>query len=1683
MVEEDYAFQYECGVCADYSYARGWRGLILNGISDSLFDIYQNVETSKELWNTLEAKYMAEDASNNKFLVSNFINYKMNDSKAVLEQYNELLEILRRFSQHKMNMDESIHVSCIIGKLPYSWKDFKHTLKHLKEELTLIELGSHLRIEESFKVQNSEKPKGNNVVGPSVVYMVEHNNSFRDCKVGNVGNRANGSSTKGSEYGSFNPLKAFMSTSKLNDSILWHARLGHVHFKRMQDMSKDGLILAIDMDTRKCKTCMLNKITKKPFQNVKRETKVLELIHSDLCDLHATPSLGNKMYFVTFINDASRLYVIEPSDSVGVNSIIESKDAIFDEHMFSSVPRPSQRSLVKGTEDSGGSLVSERVTDEIVQQFEPRLKKSKRHRTLKDFGPEFQLYLIEGTSDKVFDQQSYWFNVEDDPKTFDEAMKSQYVAFWKEAINDEMVSIMGNNTRVLIDLPLGCRPLGCKWIFKRKLEVDETIEKFKARLVIQRFKQKSGIDYFDTYALVARISTIRPLIAMASIHSLIIHQMDVKIAFLNEELEQEVYVNQPLGFIMSGNENKDMGEADVILGIRIKHESNGISISQSRYIKKVIKKFNYSDFTPVSTPLDTCEKLMPNKGLALSQLEYSKVIGCLMYAMTCTKHDIAFVVGKLSRYTSNPETQNWQAIQRVLKYLKKTMDYRLVYFGYPSVLKGYTDASWISNTEDNPSISGWVFLFGGGAIYWASKKQTCITGSTIEVEFVALAAADKEAEWLKNLFLEIPLWVKTIALISIHCDSIATLVKAYSQMYNGKSRHLGVRRSMIRELITNGVVSIEFVRPQQNLADYLTNGLARDLRAEAHVLQLIPRMCLEPAVRRMKLLTSQWKRAKWDNGDYICRGLILNGMSDSLIDIYQNVETSKEIWDTLEAKYMAEDASNFKHTLKHLKEELTLIELGSHLHIKESLRVQDSEKPKGNKDAGPSVVNMVEHNNSFTYNDYKGNRKHHDTRSNLNKKPKVTCWKCRKPGHLKKDCKAAFFVHDDDVAWWVDSRATVHVCKDRCWLNIVSDNIGSAFMSTPKLNYSILWHARLGHIHFKRMQDMSKDGSVPAIDMDTRKCKTCMLNKITKKPFQNVKRETKVLKLIHSDLCDLHATPSLGNKKYLVTFINDASRTNLSKTGQKREACQNREKFKAVAMDKGRKTEENAKRMVKNAYTVKKLFKFKEKKKRKGPEMQFFQSSTTRASSAYLPKLWFYVIEPNDSVVVNSIIESRDAIFDENRFSSVPRPSQRSLLKGTEDSGGTRDEVSDQHSYCFNIEDDPKTFDEAMKSQDVAFWKKAINDEMDSIIGNNTWVLADLPPGCRPLGCKYIFKKKAEVARISTIRLLIAMASIHNLIIHQMDVKTAFLNGELEEEAPKQWHQKFDEVVLSNGYLLNQDDKCVYSKFDASGKEVIICLYVDDVLIFGTDQVQVDLTKEVLSSSFSMKDMGEADVIPGIRIKYESNGIAISQSHYIEKVLKKFNYSDCTLVSTPLYTCKKLMPKKGLAVSQIEYSRVIGCLMYAMTCTRPDIAFVVGKLSRYTSNPRTQHRQAIQRVLKYLKKTMDYRLVYSGYPSVLEGYTDASWISNTKDNLSISGWFLALASAGKEAEWLKNFLFEIPLWVKPVAPISISCDSAATLAKAYSQMYNGKSRHLGVRHNMIRELITNGVVSIEFVRS
>ncbi|KAF3616382.1 hypothetical protein FXO38_34584 [Capsicum annuum] len=158
----------------------------------------------------------------------------------------------------------------------------------------------------------------------------------------------------------------------------------------------------------------------------------------------------------------------------------------------------------------------------------------------------------------------------------------------------------------------GNKPLGSKWIFKRKMKTDGTIGKYKARLGVKVFNQKEGLDYFDTYSPVTKTTSIRILIALAVVHGLEIHQMDVKTAFLNGKLEEEIYKEQPKGF-MSKFDMKELGVVDVILGIRIHKTPQGLALSQSHYIENVLDKFKYMEFGIANTPLDVSFELRKNE--------------------------------------------------------------------------------------------------------------------------------------------------------------------------------------------------------------------------------------------------------------------------------------------------------------------------------------------------------------------------------------------------------------------------------------------------------------------------------------------------------------------------------------------------------------------------------------------------------------------------------------------------------------------------------------------------------------------------------------------------------------------------------------------------------------------------------------------------------------------------------------------------------------------------------------------------------------------------------------------------------------------------------------------------------------------------------------------------------------
>lgn len=645
-------------------------------------------------------------------------------------------------------------------------------------------------------------------------------------------------------------------------------------------------------------------------------------------------NIGPKTFDAVFIGYAHAAYRFM---SLSDRSICEYRDAEFFEHVFplkkgdvASVPSCSSPAVdlsTCSTHDvlptcdtpadltlSSSSVDMHASSSSVVD--EPR--RSKRPRVAKDFGSDFVTAFLSESScvDLLSDELVYAFMIEEDPKTFDEAMRSVDASFWKEAIKSELDSIVSNSTWELTDLPKGSKTIDSKWIFKKKLRPDGTIERFKARLVIRGFTQRKGLDYFDTYSPVTKIATIRTLLALAAIHDLVIHQMDVKTAFLNGDLEEEIYMSQPEGFVVLGQEDKvcklrkslyglkqapkqwyekfdstvvsngfivnnsdscvyskligsdcviiclyvddmlifgnnlkvvndtklflsskfemkDLGEADVILGVRLKRVSGRISLSQSHYVEKVLKRFNSFDVVPVSSPYDSSIHLTKNLGESVSQSEYAKIIGSLMYLMNCTRPDIAYAVSRLSRYTHNPSNEHWSALHRLLRYLKGTVDFCLHYSKFPAVLEGFCDANWVSGNDEISSTSGYVFTLGGGAISWKSSKQTCIARSTMESEFIALELAGQEAEWLRNLLFDVPLWGGQSSPVSLHCDSQAAIGVAKNSVYNGKKRHIRIRHGVVKQLLKNGVISLDYVRSERNLADPFTKGLSRRVVLES----------------------------------------------------------------------------------------------------------------------------------------------------------------------------------------------------------------------------------------------------------------------------------------------------------------------------------------------------------------------------------------------------------------------------------------------------------------------------------------------------------------------------------------------------------------------------------------------------------------------------------------------------------------------------------------------------------------------------------------------------------------------------------------------------------------------------------------------------------------------------------
>jgi hypothetical protein len=198
-----------------------------------------------------------------------------------------------------------------------------------------------------------------------------------------------------------------------------------------------------------------------------------------------------------------------------------------------------------------------------------------------------------------------------------------------------------------------------------------------------------------------------------------------------------------------------------------------------------------------------------------------------MYLASATRPDISFAVSKLGRFVSNPRDEHWKALERVMRYLKGTASYRIHYASYSKVLEGYSDSNWIFDADEIKATSGYMFTLGGGAVSWKSCKQTILTMSTMEAELTALDTATVEAEWLRELLMDLPVVEKPIPAILMNCDNKTVIVKVSSSKDNMKSsRHVKRRLKSVRKMRNSGVIALDYVQTAKNLADPFTKGLS-----------------------------------------------------------------------------------------------------------------------------------------------------------------------------------------------------------------------------------------------------------------------------------------------------------------------------------------------------------------------------------------------------------------------------------------------------------------------------------------------------------------------------------------------------------------------------------------------------------------------------------------------------------------------------------------------------------------------------------------------------------------------------------------------------------------------------------------------------------------------------------------
>ncbi|GKU96667.1 hypothetical protein SLEP1_g9878 [Rubroshorea leprosula] len=452
----------------------------------------------------------------------------------------------------------------------------------------------------------------------------------------------------------------------------------------------------------------------------------------------------------------------------------------------------------------------------------------------------------------------------EEPSCFEEAMENKK---WCKAMDEEMEALERNQTWELVDLPKDNKVVSLKWVYKTKYNSDGSVHKHKAQLVARGYMQQEGVDFDETFAPVTKFDTIRTVLALAAQYKWSVFQFDVKSTFLNGFLEEDVHgfhksPSEPTLYVQTRGGDEvllvclyvddliytsnssfllkefrrmmvnefdmtDLGLMRYFLGLEVVQNGEGIFISQEKYGKDLLKKCIMEDCNSVGTPMVSNQKFNLDDGEEkVDAHAYRSLIGSPLY-LTNSKPDIAFATSVLSRFMQSPSKTHYGAARRILRYLKGTISFGILYAKNDQFnLFGYSNSDWAGCVDDRRSTSGYAFFLGSDAISWSSKKQASIALSSSEAEHISLIAAACQATWTRRILEDMK--QLQVQPTKIFCDNQSTIAMKKNPVFHSRTRHIETRHHFIRELVASGGVEVVHCNSKDQVADIFTKPLPLD---------------------------------------------------------------------------------------------------------------------------------------------------------------------------------------------------------------------------------------------------------------------------------------------------------------------------------------------------------------------------------------------------------------------------------------------------------------------------------------------------------------------------------------------------------------------------------------------------------------------------------------------------------------------------------------------------------------------------------------------------------------------------------------------------------------------------------------------------------------------------------------